>query len=109
MKISCLRSDLQTAISNVSRAVSGKSTIPALEGVLVKAHGDKLREASRRSHAKRRAEIAAAASNLKAIFDAVCGLVSETGAEEFDHFYKKGGEAMMNDFENAVRAICRGR
>ena len=74
-----------------------------------KAHGDKLREASRRSHAKRRAEIAAAASNLKAIFDAVCGLVSETGAEEFDHFYKKGGEAMMNDFENAVRAICRGR
>ncbi len=42
MKISCLRSDLQTAISNVSRAVSGKSTIPALEGVLVKAHGDKL-------------------------------------------------------------------
>ena len=42
MKISCLRSDLQTAISNVSRAVSSKSTIPALEGVLVKAHGDKL-------------------------------------------------------------------
>ena len=42
MKISCLRSDLQTAISNVSRAVSAKSTIPALEGVLVKAYGDKL-------------------------------------------------------------------
>ena len=42
MKISCLRSDLQTAISNVSRAVSSKSTIPALEGVLVKAYGDKL-------------------------------------------------------------------
>lgn len=42
MKISCLRSDLQTAISNVSRAVSAKSTIPALEGVLVKAHEDKL-------------------------------------------------------------------
>lgn len=74
-----------------------------------KAHGDKLREASRRSHAKRRAEIAEAAANLKAIFDAVRGLVSETGSEEFDHFYKKGGEAMMNDFENAVRAICRGR
>ncbi len=42
MKISCLRSELQTAISNVSRAVSAKSTIPALEGVLVKAYGDKL-------------------------------------------------------------------
>lgn len=42
MKLSCLRSDLQSAISNVSRAVSNKSTIPALEGVLVKAYGDKL-------------------------------------------------------------------
>ena len=74
-----------------------------------KTHGDKLREASRRSHAKRRAELAEAAASLKAIFDAVCGLVSETGPAKFDHFYKKGGEAMMNDFENAVRAICRGR
>lgn len=42
MKISCLRTDLQSAISNVSRAVSAKSTIPALEGVLLKAYGDKL-------------------------------------------------------------------
>ena len=42
MKISCLRSDLQTAISNVSRAVSAKSTIPALEGVLIKAYGGSL-------------------------------------------------------------------
>ena len=42
MKFSCLRTDLQSAISNVSRAVSSKSTIPALEGVLVKAYGDKL-------------------------------------------------------------------
>lgn len=42
MKISCLRTDLQSAVSNVSRAVSSKSTIPALEGVLIKAYGDKL-------------------------------------------------------------------
>ena len=42
MKISCLRTDLQAAVSNVSRAVSSKSTIPALEGVLIKAYGDKL-------------------------------------------------------------------
>ena len=42
MKISCLRSDLATAISNVSRAVSTKASIPALEGVLIKAYGDTL-------------------------------------------------------------------
>ncbi|MBR1482730.1 MAG: DNA polymerase III subunit beta [Ruminococcus sp.] len=42
MKFSCLRSDLQSAISNVSRAVSTKSTIPALEGVLIKAYGEEL-------------------------------------------------------------------
>jgi len=74
-----------------------------------KKNAEKIREASRKSHAKRRAETAAAAAVVKAVFEAVSGLVSETGAEEFDHFYKKGGEAMMNDFENAVRAICRGR
>lgn len=42
MKISCLRSDLQSAISNVSRAVSTKSSIPALEGVLLKAYDGNL-------------------------------------------------------------------
>ena len=42
MKISCLRSDLATAISNVSRAVSTKASIPALEGVLIKAYGNTL-------------------------------------------------------------------
>lgn len=42
MKISCLRSDLATAVSNVSRAVSTKASIPALEGVLIKAYGDTL-------------------------------------------------------------------
>ncbi len=42
MKISCLRTDLVTAVSNVSRAVSAKATIPALEGVLIKAYGEKL-------------------------------------------------------------------
>ena len=42
MKISCLRSDLQTAISNVSRAVSAKAASPALEGVLIKAYSNTL-------------------------------------------------------------------
>ena len=42
MKISCLRTDLAAAISNVSRAVSAKASIPALEGVLIKAYGEKI-------------------------------------------------------------------
>lgn len=42
MKISCLRTDLANAVSNVSRAVSTKATIPALEGVLIKAYDNKL-------------------------------------------------------------------
>ena len=42
MKISCLRTDLQSAVSIVSRAVATKSTIPAMEGVLIKAFGNKL-------------------------------------------------------------------
>lgn len=42
MKISCLRTDLAEAVSNVSRAVSTKATIPALEGVLIKAYDSNL-------------------------------------------------------------------
>ncbi len=42
MKITCFRSDLATAVSNVSRAVSSKASIPALEGVLIKAYGSRL-------------------------------------------------------------------
>lgn len=42
MKISCLRTDLAEAVLNVSRAVSTKATIPALEGVLIKAYDGKL-------------------------------------------------------------------
>ena len=37
MKITCDRQELYDAVSNVSRAVSSKSTIQALEGVLMKA------------------------------------------------------------------------
>lgn len=37
MKITCNRQELYDAVSNVSRAVSSKSTIQALEGVLMKA------------------------------------------------------------------------
>lgn len=42
VKISCLRTDLANALSNVSRAVSTKASIPALEGVLIKAYGSNL-------------------------------------------------------------------
>lgn len=42
MKISCLRTELAAAVTNASRAVSSKSAIPALEGVLLKAQGEKL-------------------------------------------------------------------
>ena len=42
MKISCLRTDMVSAVSNVSRAVSAKASIPALEGVLIKAYGESL-------------------------------------------------------------------
>lgn len=42
MKLSCLRTDLANAVSNVSRAVAAKSSIPALEGVLIKAHGSSI-------------------------------------------------------------------
>lgn len=42
MKIICDRHILTEASSNVQRAVSGKSTIPALEGILLKASGSSL-------------------------------------------------------------------
>lgn len=42
MKINVLRTDLANAVSNVSRAVSGKASIPALEGILIKAYGQKI-------------------------------------------------------------------
>ncbi len=42
MKFSCDRQALCDALSNVSRAVSSKAALPALEGILLKAQGDKL-------------------------------------------------------------------
>ncbi len=42
MKFSCLRTDLSNAVTNVSRAVSAKSSIPALEGILIKGYGEKI-------------------------------------------------------------------
>lgn len=42
MRFNCLRTDLSNAVSNVSRAVSAKATIPALEGVLIKAYDSRL-------------------------------------------------------------------
>ena len=40
MKFSCEKALLQSAISTSSRAVSPKSTIPALEGILLEANED---------------------------------------------------------------------
>ena len=37
MQFSCTRQDLCACIANVSRAVSGKSSLPALEGILIRA------------------------------------------------------------------------
>lgn len=42
MKINVMRTDLANAVSVVSRAVSSKASIPALEGILLKAYGSKL-------------------------------------------------------------------
>ena len=42
MRFNCLRTDLSNAVSNVSRAVATKSTLPTLEGVLIKAYGSQL-------------------------------------------------------------------
>lgn len=42
MKFTCLRSELASAVSNVQRAVSSKASIPALEGILIKAYDSKL-------------------------------------------------------------------
>ncbi len=42
MKFTCLRSELASSVSNVQRAVSNKASIPALEGILIKAYDSKL-------------------------------------------------------------------
>ena len=43
MKFSCEKALLQSAISTAARAVSPKSSIPALEGILLEANEDGLR------------------------------------------------------------------
>lgn len=42
MRFTCMRTDLSAAVANVSRAVAAKATIPALEGVLIKAYNNQL-------------------------------------------------------------------
>lgn len=42
MKFNVMRSDIVSAVQNVSRAVSTKSTLPALEGILIKAYNNTL-------------------------------------------------------------------
>lgn len=42
MKLTCFQANLSQAVTNVQRAVSSKSTIPSLEGVLIKAYDDKI-------------------------------------------------------------------
>lgn len=67
------------------------------------ANREKLVAASSRSHAKRNASLRAQSDILARVYDVLCGVVSEHGAEFFDAFYKKGGEAMMNEIENALK------
>ncbi len=43
MVINCSKSELSEAITNVSRAVAAKTTIAALEGILLQTNGDKLK------------------------------------------------------------------
>ena len=38
MKFTCSRTDLSNAVTNVQRAVATKSSIPSLEGILIKAY-----------------------------------------------------------------------
>ena len=66
------------------------------------ANREKLVAASAKSHAKRNASLRNQSAVLARVYDALCGVVSEHGAEFFDAFYKKGGEAMMNEIENAL-------
>jgi DNA polymerase-3 subunit beta len=42
MKFTCLRTDLSNAVSNVQRAVAAKASIPALEGILIKAYDENI-------------------------------------------------------------------
>ena len=42
MNIVCNKQLLTEAVANVSRAVSSKNTMAALEGILLKAHGGRL-------------------------------------------------------------------
>lgn len=42
MKLTCLKSDIAQAITNVQRAVSTKSAIPVLEGILLKAYDNQI-------------------------------------------------------------------
>lgn len=42
MKINVLRTDLSNAVTNISRAVSTKASIPALEGILIKSYGQNI-------------------------------------------------------------------
>ena len=42
MKFTCSRTDLSNAVTNVQRAVATKSSIPSLEGILIKAENDRI-------------------------------------------------------------------
>ena len=42
MRFICKKTELSDAITNISRVVPQKSTIPALEGILIKAYGEKI-------------------------------------------------------------------
>ena len=39
------------------------------------------------------------------VYNALCGVVSEMGPEFFDQYHVRGGETMMNEFEDLVRKV----
>lgn len=73
-----------------------------------KKNAEKIRESSKKSHARRREAERIAAQVVSMIYDAVSGVVSEHGPEFFDAFYRAGGEQMMADFEHAVLTFKKG-
>lgn len=65
------------------------------------AHREKLIEASRRSHAKSRANASECLKVFAKVCDAIQGVISEQG-DCFDNFYKGGTEKLLSDIERIL-------
>ena len=83
MRFKCMRSDLSFAIGNVSRAVSVKATIPALEGVLIRAYGSKL-------------EISGYDMEIGIVTEVEASIVEVVSARLFNEIIRKLPEEIVN-------------